>query len=315
MVVNKKNLLRIDGLSNFFRVDLIILKIAWIFIFFCSASACFYFVVNEVLTFAKFQVVTTFRMQTPTKAVFPTIIICNQNPLNSNYFVQLLNLTNMTANRIDQFYNLLSLESAHKNITGAYLTEEQKIALFDWDGFIISCKFGNKDCNSTNFRRFYFPYYLNCLLFNSGRNQNSSNEANVVEFEEVSAGGDAFSLTMELYVGLPNQLTPFISKRGILVNIIDSNDDPIKNSPSPISITPGLATEISVKRSEYNLFNKWPYLYNECTVNKDGTLMQPLDDYTLYDYAISTNFKYTRGSCVLYCFNIVCAQQCNCSSL
>ena len=307
MKENKLDWLRIDGLSNFLRVDFRVGKICWLFVFFGSTTACCYFIVSAVHSFAKFQVTTTYRLQTPTKAVFPTLSICNQNPLNSDYYVQLVQQTNANVSDVNPFYNFLSLESAYKNMTGKYFSQEQKLALFDWDGFVISCTFKNKTCNSSHFRKVFFPYFLNCLQFNSRQDHN--------EFEQVSIGGDKHSLTLELYVGLPNQLASSIPKRGILVAVLNTNEDPFKNTPAPMSISPGLATKISVKRHVYNRFNAWPYLYNECTVNKDGTLMKPLVDYSLYDYAISTNLTYMFDSCVLYCFNRLCAQHCNCTSI
>ena len=307
MEEKKTEILRIDGFSNFIRSDSIILKIIWMFFFLVLACTCCYFIISAVLTFVRFHVTTTYRLQTPTKAVFPTLSICNQNPLNSDYYVQLVQQMNANVSHVDPFYNFISLESAYKNMTGDFFSQEQKLALFDWDGFVISCTFKNKTCNSSNFRHVFFPYLLNCLQFNSRRDNN--------EFEQVSIGGEAHSLTMELYVGLPNHLASFIPKRGILVALLDTNEDPYKNTPSLISISPGLATRISARRHVYNRFNEWPYLYNECTVNNDGTVMQPLVDHSLYDFAISTNFTYTRDSCLLYCFNRLCAQRCNCTAL
>ena len=298
MEKNKSEWFRIDGLSNILRTNQALLKLFWLSIFLCSVSTCLYFLVNDVLTFAKFQVTTTYRLQSPAKAAFPTISICGIYTLNSEYYINLLEQTNTSVLKdVDAFYNFLSLESAYKNMTGKYFTQEQKISLFDWDGFVISCTFGSKECDPNNFGRFYFPYDLSCLVFNSGRDPNNSN---TIPFEQVSVGGDTQSLTMELYVGLPNQISSIISSRGLLVRIMDSNEDLYKYSPSAIYISPGLATKISVKRKIYNRFNKWPYLYNECTVNKDGTLMKPLVDYSLYDYAVSTNFTYSRDSCLFY---------------
>ena len=252
---------RIDGLSNFIRSDSIIFKIFYMLLFLCLASACLYFLVNDVLTFASFQVTTTYRLQTQTKANFPTISICSLNPLNSDYYMQLLQQTNVNVSNNEAFYNFLSLESAYKNMTGKFLNQEQKMSLFDWDGFIISCKFGNKVCNSSHFGRLYFPYDLSCLVFNSGRHHNNINAVNAIPFQEVNIGGDAHSLTMELYVGLPNQLASIVSKRGVLVRIIESNEDLYKYSPSPINISYGLASKIGVKRNVYDRFNAWPYLY------------------------------------------------------
>ena len=312
MEEEKHNSLRIDGLSNFNRAKSNSLKTFWMLIFLCFASACCYFLVDGVLTFAKFRLTTTYRLHAQTRTLFPTVAICNQNTLNSDYYVQLLEQTKATILKYDEpFYNLIVLESAYKNMTGEYLSQEQKMALFDWDGFVISCTFGNRACKPTHLRKSFFPYKLNCLLFNSGRDENNA----AVQFEEVSVGGEAQSLTMELYVGLPDRIASIFTHRGASIGLFDINEDLYKNSPSPIYISPGLASKISVKRNVLARFNAWPYLYNECTLNKDDTLMQPIADSSLYDYAISTNFTYTRDSCILYCFNRLCAQRCNCTTV
>ena len=138
MKEKKLDFLRIDGLSNFIRVDSIILKVFWLFLFSCLASVCLYFLIIVSLTFAKFQMTTTYRLQTSTKVAFPTITLCSQ------YIIQLLQQTNTNVRNDEAFNNFLTLESAYKNMTGKYLNEEQKIALFDWGGFIVSCTFDGK---------------------------------------------------------------------------------------------------------------------------------------------------------------------------
>ena len=75
----------------------------------------------------------------------------------------------------------------------------------------------------------------------------------------------------------------------------------------------GLATTFSITRTFISQYNAGPaYDYSECTVNEDGSLMQPLADPTLYDITLATKFSYSRDLCVQMCYQYGLGQHCNC---
>jgi hypothetical protein len=239
----------------------------------------------------------------PLKQSFPTVMICDINSLNTEYYVQLLN----EANLIDSldpnmtFYNLMELEAFHKNTTGSYFTAEQKKAMSDLNGLVVSCTFKNKPCNRSHFTYIYDPWLLNCIQFNP-----------TSQMEKVNVGGKHDSLQMELYVGLPNELSRLISKRGARVKLIEEHQCPFDMAPSPKILTPGFETQLRVIRKESTQFNAWPHVYSSCNVNRDGTLIAPIEDTTLFDATIAKNYTYSQLSCLSKCYQLRCLHQCGC---
>ena len=121
-------------------------------------------------------------------------------------------------------------------------------------------------------------------------------------------------LDIELYVGLPNAISPRLENRGVKVTILKNNESPFKNSPSVIYVKPGLAMKLSVERKQFKQFNQWPYLYSDCLVNEDNTLLKPLSDMSFFQKMTENSYSYSKDTCLLYCFNFFMSQVCNCSA-
>ena len=67
---------------------------------------------------------------------------------------------------------------------------------------MISCKFNNKECSSSEFQWIYHPVYGNCFRFNSD---------NKIAINTV---GNNNGLKLKLFVGNPDMILDFISKSG-----------------------------------------------------------------------------------------------------
>ena len=98
------------------------------------------------------------------------------------------------------------------------------------------------------------------------------------------------------------------------VFILKNNESPLKNTPSSIDVKPGLGLQLDVKRKKFKQFNQWPFLYSECLVDEDNTLLEHLDDSTLFQQAMANKYSYSQDSCLLFCFNVFMSQVCNCSA-
>ena len=292
---NIKNI-RVDGIPNYFLNDSPLLKSMWIIVFLFCSTFCVFLVNSSFVEYFKYQVTTNVRLMTETKSAFPTVSFYNMNPMNTNRYVELLKDANITSINPEPYYNEMLLNYHNKLKYGRYFNETEKKALFDMEGFIISCTFQNKPCNMSNFRYLYNPWFLSCVQFNSG----FDSDGNEVELLQADVGGRYNELTVEFYLGLPNPLVDLISMRGLKVFLHKNNEYPFKNTPSPIFVTPGFGITITVQRTTYKQFNEWPYTYSTCTVD-GNTLLKPLNDSYLFDVTLATGYNYAQDTCVIFC--------------
>ena len=72
--------------------------------------------------------------------------------------------------------------------------------------------------------------------------------------------------------------------------------------------------KLSVERKQFKQFNQWPYLYSDCLVNEDNTLLKPLSDMSFFQKMTENSYSYSKDTCLLYCFNFFMSQVCNCSA-
>ena len=302
------NNLRIDAVPHIFQPKHVIMRIRWLLTFLGLTALILYMIANSLQEYLAYQIISTNRLQSELRSVFPFITICNFNPLNSDYFVQLMIQANITELDSLNYYNMLQLEAYAKRTTGSYMSNEEKRKLSNADAMIISCMFEGKRCSFSDFTFFFDQYYLGCIQFNSGRDSNGQ----PVELKTVSKTGETSGLTLELYVGLPNALRTLTGRRGVYVFINKQGQNFEIDAASPKQLTPGFATNIILERREYNQFNEWPYTYSGCTVNADGTLIKPLEDHWFYEQTLSTNFSYSRINCLQFCFQYYCTQLFGC---
>ena len=291
--------IRIDGLPNVFLSELLVFKIMWIVVFLCSSSFCFFLVHSSFVEYFKYEVTTNLRLMTESKSTFPTISFYNMNPLNTDYYVDLLKEANITTLDPQPYNNEILLEYQNKLKYGRYFNLTEKKAMFDIEGFIISCTFQNKPCNMSNFRYLYNPWLLSCLQFNSGYDSNG----NPVELLEADVGGRYNELTIEFYLGLPNPLVDKISERGVKIFMHNNTEYPFKNSPSPLVLTPGFGLSVTAQRTSYNQFNEYPYVYSTCTVENDKLLV-PLNDTYLFEATLASGYTYSQDTCFIFCFQL-----------
>ena len=299
--------IRIDGLSDVVLAEIAIKKLLYVVLIIIGSCFCCYLVVDSIFIYLKYDVVTNVRQITQVRAEFPTIMICNMNSLNSDYYVRMLKDANITDYSLAPYFNMVALEEYQKRTTNSYLTIEQKRAMFEEDGFIISCTFNNRPCNKSQISYVYNPYFLNCIQFNADHDLHASS------IYKTSLSGEYAELTMELYVGMPNELSE-IPIRGVFVKAINSTEDPFKNTPIFINITPRYASKIEIKKNIFKQFNGWPYLYSGCNVNEDGTLIQPIKDHRFFDMTSRTNYTYAQETCLFYCGEYHSRRICNCSA-
>ena len=304
--------IKIDGLPNIFRTKLIGFQIMWLVVLAFSSSFCVYLLANSFLEYFQFKVTTNYRLLSELKSIFPTVTLCNMNPMNTEYYMQLLaeaNLTSVNATSAP-YYTFLALEEWHKRTTGEYFTLEERLQMSNLEEMLISCTFQNIACNASSFTYLFHPKYLNCYQFNSGKDESGEE----VHLQQATIDGTGNSLVFELYAGVPNEMAELTSQRGFYIFINNNTAYPFNFSPAPLSVTPGFGMTSNVVRSFYNQFNQWPYQYSDCTVSEEDELIKPLADTSLFELVKEAEFAYSRDTCILFCYQRLNAPRCNCTN-
>ena len=306
--------IKVDGLPNIIRSYLVFFKFLWFGVLVVSSTFCSYLIVYSFLDYFKFEVNTSFRMITEIKSTYPTITFCNMNPMNTEYYIKWLeeaNLISTTTWNTVPYENFLHLERYVKNKRGSYFTRAEKELMSDLDGELISCSYSGNPCNSSYFRYFFHPYYLNCFQFNSGFNDAGEEVAKL----QASLAGFDNSLIFEFYTGLPNTLAAKTTKRGYYVFVSNTTEFPFNKAPVPLSVSPGFALRVGTFRHFYNQFNEWPFIYSECTIGEENKKIKPLADTSLFDKVTKyEEYAYSRDTCVLFCYQQLTAERCNCTN-
>ena len=184
------NSLRVDGVSNVLRAPHLCLRVMWSLVLAVSTCACAVLIVRSIQTYAAYQVTTTTRLIIEQRSLFPTITICSNNPLATDYAASLFVAANVT----DDANNIFALETHALNTTGAYLSAAQIERMSNLDAMLVSCTFMNQPCYSANFTFIFDPINYNCYRFNANSNS----------LAYLSIPGETEKLKIELYAGLSN---------------------------------------------------------------------------------------------------------------
>ena len=301
--------LRMDAMPNIVRSTHAFAKLAWSCLLFVSLALCTWLIVGSIHDFLKYEVSTSTRMrqEAANRAVFPTLTICQINPLTTDYSVT--QTLRATPHPIDNAAgSILAMEEYAFNTTGELMTDEQKRALSSLEQMLVSCRIGNALCNASDFSWMWHPVLGGCYRFNADR----ENLIYAVDTPE-------FAFSVELYAGLPNYWSDAIgygAQRGFYLYIQNATEYPLNFLPSPIMITTLFSADITVRRSFYSQFNKWPFAYSECRVDERGELMGGLeldDDDYLFEQVKATNFTYSRSTCISFCAQLEIVRECGCN--
>ena len=191
---------KIDGLSNAFRTAPWPLKLVWFVIFLCAAFACAMLIVHSIQEYMRYEVTSKIRFFSQTPSPFPVIMVCNMNPLTTDYADSLFAKSGVLNDAI----NLDAIQAFYKNASGRYLSDEQKWLMGnDFPNRVISCVNGLSTCDYRNFQYVFHPTYHNCYRFNAGFDYAN----NPVDFTQISYSGRMSQLSIELYAGLKDGQT------------------------------------------------------------------------------------------------------------
>jgi hypothetical protein len=151
------------GFPNIVRNESKLLKIMWIVFLLASMGSCIYFVILSLKNYFQYEVVTKTRVINDVPSPFPTVTVCNINPIFTEYaykFADKLlvdnNVTLETAT--DKYEDLRYFISSSMNNPSISTEEKMKFGL-PFNETIIDCSFNREECNETDFEPYFDSYY------------------------------------------------------------------------------------------------------------------------------------------------------------
>ena len=140
------------------------------------------------------RVLLTLKVSTATRKyseetiLFPTITVCPEFPIGSDYAANLFSEKSQGVESMPEA--ILQLEHHTYNRTGHYMEKKLKMMLSELS--VISCTIGNRTCSASDFQWIWMPWYYNCYRFNAGFNSNNT----PIELIRVDATDSLFKFTL-----------------------------------------------------------------------------------------------------------------------
>ena len=278
----------------------IFMRLLWFFIFVTFASLTFYILVNNIISYYKYETVTSYQLINEQPSLFPTITICDSNAFTTRQAQSLI--MNISKRYFNKDITKLSLVEyvtfAMSDLSRSvklyvsdpkYGDENRKQLGFDLNKILIGCTFSDTPCKFNRDFHWYFHFdYGNCFQFNSGLNM--SNQANGLK--SVSFGSISNGLSLLIGPLLSQNEYPLAASKGIKVFIHNQTLAPNAYDNS-ISLKPGEETNIEIERQ---LVSNLPLPYGPCT---DLNLIQRSEFYA--SLTKQSNRAYRQLDCLEMC--------------
>ena len=285
----------------------------WTILFILCFAVCCLSILVSVITYLKWDVVTSidYISEIPTK--FPAISLCNLNPFITDYAI------NLTTNIFiaQKLFSLMSLSPTirdinvnsiinqnliHSNLlTTSYTDDQRKQLSYPIEYMLLYCHFSLKDCNASNFEWFYDPSYGNCFIFNSGRNSKSEK----FKIMESTESGSISGLKLWLYIGYLNA-PPFVLSSGIHISVYNQTLFSKPRTSEGIDVSGGTQTHVIIKRVfDENL----PSPFNDCKLKLNSIESSDSD---LTKIIINSGQTYSQKECLDLCLQYFIINRCKC---
>ena len=293
-------LTKFDCLSKIFEYENNVrAKVIWLLIFLSFNCLTFWLVSSSIIDFLKYEVVTKTEIVYETPSTFPTVTLCDNNPLTTIQAQVLLENITLSLNKPLGF-----LDENAWDITKLALmlvadpafgdNNKQRLGLareqFTW------CYFNNQDCID-DLHWIYSYDFGNCFQFNSGLNKSNQR----VDLEDTTVPGPDYGLQID--IGPLRQSNKYASSwsSGMIVFVHNSSSE--ATFSESVFVETGKWSYISVKRT---LTHKEPRPYSEC-IN--------LNAYSscLYEFIVSELRQvYRQQDCFKLCIQERILENCGC---
>ena len=296
--------------------------VLFLFVFAASSLAA-YTVIESILTYFAFQVITTTRSEHETPTTFPKITLCNGYIFSTGYGLDLLKEANLkyypnldvmneTQMKNVNFLNKIGiiknihLAASGKVIDRNFSDENRKRLAHDLDDILLKCKYNYQPCTSADFLWTFDTYYGNCYIFNSGFNSTGQ----PVPLKKSSTAGSLFGLQLDMYVNFNESLKAFRWKglgRGLLFRV-DNSSYLTDHSVDGVKVAGGFQTDIVVNRA---FKRSLPKPYSNCEI-EESSPRKGVSEF--YDLIAQSSYEYTQQLCFVQCYQKLTIQTCNCSA-
>lgn len=274
-------------------------RILWSICVLVSAGACSYLMIQNILSYLDYEVITKLSVMKDSSSTFPTISICNsvafvtrnssnfiKNIMNQPFFDQYENIS-INDQPIEPFKLLYQYFSAinAKNLP----IEVEKSFGLKMDQMFLSCLYRGVKCLPSDFEWYYDLLYGNCYRFNTGLNKTLKIATTVGKWN---------GLRLELFLGSTNDVE--ISQQSTGVHIFIHNDSVRPSSYEGFDAQTAKETNIAVTRT---IVNRLSNPYSDC-VNKFSSYV--------YSTLVELFGRYRYSDCLKYCFQKRLIEKCEC---
>ena len=286
------------GIANIIRSSNLSIKIMWIIFIIISAGLCSFMIIDNIMSYLKYEVSTKTRVIIEYEPFFPTITICNINFLTSNFATKSIEKykeNHKDFNPLSDFFKLeIISELKQKN-------QDQIKKLGDsMQKLIFDCSFEFQQCNYSLFKYFFHPRYGNCYQFNSGYDLNEKR----INLIKTTSSERTFALKLTLNVSIDDGLKFMSPSLGAVLLIHNQTTYP--TMVDEITVSTKTETNIGLSRTFYK---SQPYPYSIC----DGNTNDKNSFDSEYFKLVHEKTKgYTQTLCVYQCYQKLIIDRCNC---
>ena len=285
-----------------------------------SSCLCSYLVIQSLLAYFNYEVITMSRLFFETPTLFPRIKICNGSPFTTEFAFEFVkNVSRVASPDLDMF-DMTKVANLTKNekfylfrqiadlaiakMNAKNFTDENRRRLgHTIEDILYSCTFNTILCNASDFIWEFDRIRGNCYVYNSGLDP-------TVPLKQSSIAGSLYGLRVSFYVNTNEKLVPINAFVNFFDAIISIENGSHLNEfhLDGVRVPSGFETHISVDRSfKFNL----PKPYSNCDLDND---LSVAFDSELYNLFAHSPREYTQQICLTQCYQQELERICNCTS-
>ena len=256
-----------------------------------SSGLASYLVIQSIMEYFTYGVITTSRTIYETPTLFPMVTICNVNWLQTEYAYNLIQ-----QGVIDHVTPLGTFN--YKNFSN----EQKKMLGHDLNDILVDCKYNGHQCDSSDFIwSFDEEEYGNCFIFNSGVDSNGKR----IDLKKSYLAGPNFGLFLTFYVNIYEKLSNTVL--GAVIRIGNSSYSTYYSN-NGIFVSPGERTFISIEREFKSML---PKPYSNCEIDIHSSKFRPDSD--LFNRIAQSEYVYSQQFCLSQCLQQEFIKKHNCT--